>query len=63
MNIRINGKKDGKIVGNKDYLITWFYAEQSDNEGFYPSVGGNTSSPKFQEVYWNVSMIFINQLI
>ena len=36
----------------KNYLITWFYAEKEDDESFYPSVGGNTSSPKFQEVYW-----------
>ncbi len=52
MNTRINGKKGNKIMENKNYLITWFYAEQSGNESFYPSVGGNTSSPKFQEVYW-----------
>lgn len=36
----------------RNYLVTWFYAEKEDDESFYPSVGGNTSSPKFQEVYW-----------
>ena len=36
----------------KDYLVTWFYAEKKDDESFYPSVGGNTSSPEYQKVYW-----------
>lgn len=35
-----------------NYLVTWFYAEKKDDESFYPSVGGNTSSPEFQKVYW-----------
>lgn len=35
-----------------NYLITWFYAEKKDDESFYPSVGGNTSSPEYQKVYW-----------
>lgn len=33
-------------------LITWFYSEKSDDESYYPSVGGNTSSVNFQHVYW-----------
>lgn len=36
----------------RNYIITWFYAESKGDESFYPSVGGNTSSPEFQEVYW-----------
>ena len=35
-----------------NFLITWFYAEKKDDESFYPSVGGNTSSPAYQKVYW-----------
>lgn len=35
-----------------NYLITWFYAEKKEDESFYPSVGGNTSSPEYQKVYW-----------
>lgn len=35
-----------------NYLITWFYGEKKDDESFYPSVGGNTSSEEFQRVYW-----------
>lgn len=35
-----------------NYLITWFYAEKRDDESFYLSVGGNTSSPEYQKVYW-----------
>lgn len=36
----------------RDFLITWFYAEKKEDESFYPSVGGNTSSPEYQKVYW-----------
>lgn len=36
----------------KNYLTTWFFAEQEGDESFYPSVGGATSSPEFQKVYW-----------
>lgn len=35
-----------------NYLITWFYGEKKGDESFYPSVGGNTSSPEFHKVYW-----------
>ena len=35
-----------------NYLITWFYAEKKEDESFYPSVGGNTSSSSYQKVYW-----------
>lgn len=36
----------------ENYLITWFYAEDKDDESYYPSVGGHTSTPEFQKVYW-----------
>ncbi len=35
-----------------NYIITWFYAENKDDESFYPSVGKNTSDFEFQKVYW-----------
>lgn len=35
-----------------DYIITWLYAESPDDESYYPSVGGNTSSVEFQKIYW-----------
>lgn len=39
-----------------NYLITWFYAENKDDESFYPSVGENTSSPEYQKVYWHYNV-------
>lgn len=39
-------------------IITWFYAEHKGDESFYPSVGGNTSSPEFQKVYWRCVYAF-----
>lgn len=36
----------------KNYLLTWFYAESKDDESYYPSVGGSSSSEKFHEYYW-----------
>ena len=36
----------------ENYIITWFYAENKDDESYYPSVGKNTSSFEFQKVYW-----------
>ena len=41
-----------------DYIITWLYAESPDDESYYPSVGGNTSSAGFQEVYWRCVYVF-----
>lgn len=36
----------------KNYIMTWFYAEQQGEESFYPQVAELSSSMKFQEVYW-----------
>ena len=36
----------------KNYFISWFYSEQADDESYYPSVGGSSSSAEFQYVYW-----------
>ncbi len=36
----------------ENYIMTWFYAEQSGEESFYPQVAELSSSQKFQEVYW-----------
>lgn len=46
-----------------NYLITWFYAENKDDESFYPSVGGNTSSPEFHRVYWKCIFDFYKSAI
>lgn len=46
-----------------NYLITWFYGETKDNESFYPSVGGNTSSPEFHKVYWKCIYDFYRSAI
>lgn len=46
-----------------NYLITWFYAEKKDDESFYPSVGGNTSSPEYQKVYWRCVYDFYRKAI
>ena len=35
-----------------NYIITWFYAENKEDESYYPSVGKKTSSFEFQKVYW-----------
>ena len=35
-----------------NYIISWFYAENKEDESYYPSVGKNTSSFEFQKVYW-----------
>jgi hypothetical protein len=42
----------------KNYLITWFYSEQANDESFYPSVGGSSSSAQFQYVYWRCVYVF-----
>ncbi|MGN0428122.1 MAG: hypothetical protein ACI4F0_10000 [Agathobacter sp.] len=36
----------------KNYLVTWFYSEQANDESYYPSVGGSSSSAEIQYVYW-----------
>lgn len=36
----------------KNYFISWFYSEQANDESYYPSVGGSSSSAEFQYVYW-----------
>ena len=46
-----------------NYLITWFYAEKKEDESFYPSVGGNTSSPEFHEVYWKCVYDFFESVL
>lgn len=46
-----------------NYLITWFYAEKIDDESYYPSVGKNTSSPDFHEVYWKCVYDFFMSVI
>lgn len=46
-----------------NYLITWLYAEQDNNESFYPSVGGNTSSPEYQKVYWRCVYTFFRSAL
>ena len=42
----------------KNYLSTWFYSEQAEDESFYPSVGGSSSSAEFQYVYWRCIYVF-----
>ncbi len=42
----------------KNYLITWFYSEQANDESYYPSVGGSSSSAEFQYVYWRCIYVF-----
>lgn len=46
-----------------NYLITWFYAENKEDESFYPSVVGKTSSPEFQKVYWKCVFDFYKSAI
>lgn len=46
-----------------NYLITWFYAENKDNESFYPQVGGKSSSFYFQKVYWKCIYCFFRSAI
>ncbi|MDD6157400.1 MAG: hypothetical protein PUB52_10340 [Lachnospiraceae bacterium] len=47
----------------KNYLITWFYSEQANDESFYPSVGGSSSSAEFQYVYWRCIYVFYRSAI
>ena len=42
----------------KNYFITWFYSEQANDESYYPSVGGSSSSAEFQYVYWRCVYVF-----
>ncbi len=37
---------------------TWMYGEPEGEESFYPAVGGNTSAPSFQAVYWRCVATF-----
>ena len=41
-----------------NYLTTWFYAENKENESFYPQVGGKPSSFAFQKAYWECIYCF-----
>lgn len=36
----------------KNYFVSWFYAEQVDDDNFMPSAGGRSSSTEVQAVYW-----------
>ena len=46
-----------------NYLITWFYAENKDDESFYPQVGGKPSSFSFQTAYWECIYCFFRSAI
>lgn len=35
-----------------NYVISWFYAENTEDESYYPQVGGKSTSNKFQNIYW-----------
>lgn len=36
----------------RNFFTSWFYSEQANDESYYPSVGGSSSSAEFQYVYW-----------
>ncbi len=39
-------------------IATWLHAETKETESEYPQVGGASSSPAFQEVYWRCIVVF-----
>ena len=45
-------------TGGEVYIATWLYAEQVGEESAYPQVGGVSSSPAFQAVYWRCVALF-----
>lgn len=39
-------------------ICTWIYCDSNQEESLYPQVGGNSSSLKFQEIYWKCVVVF-----
>ena len=46
-----------------NYLTTWFYAENKDNESHYPQVAGKPSSFAFQKAYWECIYCFFRSAL
>jgi len=42
----------------KKIIATWIYLDSKTEESNYPQVGTNSSSEKFQEVYWKCIVVF-----
>lgn len=41
-----------------NYIISWFFSENKDDEGYYPQVGGKASSENFKKIYWKCILDF-----
>jgi hypothetical protein len=41
-----------------DYIISWFYSEDNQLKSHYPQVNMDSTSSKFQEVYWKCIVSF-----
>jgi hypothetical protein len=39
-------------------ICTWIYCDSNQEESLYPQVGGNSSSLRFQEIYWKCVVVF-----
>ena len=42
----------------KTVIGTWLHAETKGMESLYPQVGGASSTPAFQDIYWRCVMLF-----
>jgi hypothetical protein len=42
----------------KTVIGTWLHAETKETESRYPQVGGASSTPAFQDIYWRCVMLF-----
>lgn len=40
------------------YVSTWMYVESADEAGLYPQVGGQTTRPDVQNIYWRCVFTF-----
>lgn len=41
-----------------DYIVSWFYSESEEMKSKYPQVNADSTSDKFQEVYWRCIVSF-----
>ncbi|HAT4169016.1 hypothetical protein GNF78_07525 [Clostridium perfringens] len=41
-----------------NYIVSWFFSEDKNDESYYPQVGGKTSSNNFKNIYWKCILDF-----
>lgn len=46
------------MIGNTNYITTWFYKENKDEASFYPQGGGKGDSPLLHSIYMQIQVPF-----